>query len=74
MQLNIEDDGIGRKKADELRLKHNKDHKRLATFLTRERIAVLNRKLKIKITMDIVDLMDSENQARGTRVIFSVPL
>jgi hypothetical protein len=70
----IEDDGIGREKASELRQKFDKDHKSLATSITKERIKVLNRKLRHKITMEIIDLKDEQGEARGTRVVFGVPL
>jgi sensor histidine kinase YesM len=42
MQLIIEDDGIGRKKAHELRMQYDKNHKSIksmATAITQERIA-----------------------------------
>jgi tetratricopeptide (TPR) repeat protein len=70
----IEDDGIGRKKAGELRQKFDKDHKSLATSITQERIKVINRKLRHKITMEIVDLKDEQGEARGTRVAFGMPV
>ena len=73
LELIIEDDGIGRKKAHELRMQYDKDHKSLATAITQERIAVLNRKLKHKITLEIIDLKDERGEAKGTRVVFGVP-
>ncbi|MBE0637863.1 MAG: histidine kinase [Bacteroidales bacterium] len=72
--LTIEDDGIGREKAGELRQKFDKDHKSLATSTTQERIKVINRKLRRKITMEIIDLKDEQGEARGTRVVFGIPL
>jgi tetratricopeptide (TPR) repeat protein/anti-sigma regulatory factor (Ser/Thr protein kinase) len=70
----VEDDGIGREKAQELLNQRDKTHKSMATDITRERIAILNRKLKRKITMEMVDLKDENGQARGTRVVFVVPV
>jgi sensor histidine kinase YesM len=69
----VEDDGIGREKAQEILLKQNKDHKSLATSITQERIKVLNKKLKHKITLEILDLHDEKGKAAGTRVIFEIP-
>ena len=74
LELIIEDDGIGREKSDELRRQFDKDHKSLATSITQERIKVLNRRLKNKITMEILDLKDENGEARGTRVVFEVPV
>lgn len=74
MELIIEDDGIGRKKAHEVRMQYDKDHKSMATAITQERIKVINKKLKNKITMEIIDLKDEQAKANGTRVVFGVPL
>jgi hypothetical protein len=70
----IEDDGVGRTKAMEIVLKQDKDHKSLATAITRERIAVLNKKSKKKITLNILDLKDERGKATGTRVTFEIPV
>jgi hypothetical protein len=69
----VEDDGIGREKAQEIQLKFNKDHKSLATGITQERIKVLNKKLKHKITLEIIDLKNEKGEPTGTRVMFDIP-
>jgi hypothetical protein len=35
---------------------------------------LLNRKLKRKITMEIIDLKDEQGEAMGTRVVFGLPV
>jgi tetratricopeptide (TPR) repeat protein len=70
----IEDDGVGREKARDLLLKQEENHKSLATVITRERIAALNRKSKKKITLEIIDLKDETGEARGTLVRFGIPV
>jgi tetratricopeptide (TPR) repeat protein len=70
----IEDDGIGREKAQEILQKQKSEHKSLATSITQERIKVLNRKLKHKIKFEILDLKDDEGKATGTRVVFKLPV
>lgn len=72
MVIVIQDDGVGREKAEELRRQSNRDYKSMATAITQERIKVLNRKLRHKITMEIIDLKDEQGEARGTRVVFGV--
>lgn len=73
--LEIEDNGVGREKAKEINLMHTTGkHLSVATNITRERIALLNKKLKKKISMNIVDLKNPENKACGTKVIFFFPL
>jgi hypothetical protein len=70
----VKDDGVGRSKAQEILLKQDKDHKSLATALTRERIAALNRWSKKKIALEIIDLKNSLGEAAGTKVIFRIPV
>ncbi len=74
LQLIVEDDGVGREKAREIRMQYDKDHKSFATAVTLERIAILNRKQKRNITMDIMDLKDEKGEANGTRIVFLLPV
>jgi len=69
----VEDDGIGREKAQEIGYKINKDHRSMATDITRERLMVLNKKLRQKITLVISDLKNERNQPTGTMVVFDIP-
>ena len=70
----VEDDGVGREKAQEILFKHDKDHKSLATAITLERIRVLNKKSKKKISFKILDLKNENNKPIGTRVTFEIPV
>ena len=70
----VEDDGIGREKAQEIQKKQNTDHKSLATSITQERIKVINKKSKHKITLEIIDLKNDEGKGTGTKVVFKVPV
>jgi len=69
----VEDDGVGREKAKEILYKQNKEHKSLATAITRERIQVLNKKLKEKIDLYIEDLIGENKKPLGTLVAFEIP-
>ena len=69
----VEDDGVGREKAKEIIYKQDKYHKSLATVITRERIQVLNKRLKKKIVLTILDLKDEHNNPSGTKVTFEIP-
>jgi sensor histidine kinase YesM len=73
LTITIKDNGIGREKASQL-LQNNKDHKSMATKIMQERIKILNKKRKRKITMEIIDLKDDRGEAEGTMVMFSVPV
>nr|NQU90818.1 histidine kinase [Bacteroidota bacterium] len=70
----VEDDGVGREKAVQIQQKQDTGHRSLATVITRERIKILNKKRKEKITLTIEDLKDSSGQATGTRVRFEIPV
>jgi len=73
ISFEVEDDGIGRERAKEVLYKQNKDHKSLATTITYERIRVLNKKLKRKIQLHIIDLKNEENEPSGTKVQIEIP-
>ena len=74
LTIEIEDNGIGRKRAGELLQKQDKDHKSMAIDITRQRIEVINRKSKHPIRFEIQDLQHQNGEARGTRVVFDVPV
>ena len=72
--MEIEDDGVGRAKAKEIDRTAGKDHKSMATSITRKRINNLNKEFKKKIEFKIIDLIDDSGNALGTKVVFEIPL
>jgi len=68
LTLTIEDNGIGREKS--ALLNKDNEHKPLATKITEERLKLIAKRHKRKITMQIEDLYDKDNNPAGTRVIF----
>ncbi len=73
IRFELQDDGVGREKAKEIVLKQDKTHRSLSTDITRERLHVLNKKLKQKITLVITDLKDDKGNPAGTKVVFDIP-
>jgi sensor histidine kinase YesM len=73
ISIAVEDDGIGRVKAGELKSERDKDHHSLATSLIMDRIRALNRSMKRKITLNIIDLSNGRGEPAGTRVVIEVP-
>jgi two-component sensor histidine kinase len=69
----IQDNGIGRKKANEYRSKVRVEYQSKGMSLTAERINILNRQLIDPITIEINDLTNEDQQALGTRVIIRFP-
>jgi LytS/YehU family sensor histidine kinase len=74
IKFEVEDDGVGRSRALEIEREQKKDHRSMATLITRDRLAIMNRKLKTKISLEIIDLYNDAGNARGTKVVFEVPL
>lgn len=77
LQCVIEDDGIGREKARELRSKTATTKKSLGMKLTESRLALLNRHAELNASVEIIDLFGGENGNRhpaGTKVILNIPV
>jgi LytS/YehU family sensor histidine kinase len=74
IRFEVEDDGVGREKSREIELKQNRIHRSMSTSITYERLIKLNKKLKHKIRMEIIDLKDNPGNACGTKVTFGIPV
>ena len=70
----IEDNGVGRAKAKELKSKSATTRKSLGMKLTEGRISLLNKHAELNASVDIIDLTSFEDQAAGTRVILKIPV
>lgn len=68
----IEDNGIGRKRALELKAMKNRLHQSLGTKVTKERLDLLNYGKDNLIGVQIEDLYHNE-EPKGTRVIINIP-
>jgi tetratricopeptide (TPR) repeat protein len=71
--IEVEDNGIGREEARKKLEQRDPKHKSMATRITQERIDVYNKKLKGKISFNIIDLKDENLKPCGTLVRFSIP-
>jgi LytS/YehU family sensor histidine kinase len=69
----VEDDGVGREKAWETEYQVRKQHKSLATNIIQDRIRTLNKKLKHKIKLNIIDLKTESNVSIGTKAVLDLP-
>ncbi|GAB3044842.1 two-component regulator propeller domain-containing protein [Spirosoma pulveris] len=70
----IEDNGIGRQRAAELKSKSAIRSKPLGMQITASRMELMNELYGKQTTVTIVDLVDAAGQARGTRVILMLSL
>jgi len=69
----VEDNGIGRKKASELKSQKPKGHESMAVNLTRSRLQNLWGRNNPGVVFEIIDLIDDHGEASGTLVRFKVP-
>ncbi len=70
----IEDNGVGRKRSEEIRVQNKNMHTSFATKATENRLHLLNYEKDQKIGVEIIDLYDEEGKANGTRVVLNIPI
>lgn len=70
----IEDNGVGRDKAKELKSKSATSRKSLGMQLTENRLSLLNKHAQLSASVEIIDLQNGGNEAAGTKVILKIPV
>lgn len=70
----VEDNGIGREKAAEIRKMRNPDHQSFATSSTNRRLQLLNRGQDRPIGVNYEDLKNSAGESDGTLVTITIPV
>lgn len=73
LQCIIEDNGIGREKAKELKSKTATSRKSLGMQLTENRLGLLNKHAELNASVEIIDL-EQNTEAAGTKVILKIPV
>jgi ligand-binding sensor domain-containing protein len=74
LKVAIEDNGVGRAMAAELKSKQVLKKKSYGMQITEDRIAIINRIQNINATSEVTDLFDAEGRPAGTRVVLMIPL
>jgi tetratricopeptide (TPR) repeat protein len=74
LQVQITDNGRGINSALQEVSASTGKHRSMALQITRERLMVLNRSKKQKVTFTISDISDEADHTTGTRVVFTIPL
>lgn len=69
----VDDNGIGRKKAEEISNKSSHKKTSLGIKVTQERIELLKEENNINLTVKIIDKYDDNNMPIGTQVIVEMP-
>lgn len=70
----IEDNGIGRSKAKELKSKSVTSRKSLGMQLTENRLGLLNRHAEQNASITIIDMENNDQLPLGTKVILRIPI
>ena len=70
----IEDNGIGRQKAQDLKSKSATRKKSMGMKITSDRLSLVNHLYNQKTKVDVIDLEDTNKKPTGTRVIVNIPL
>ncbi|MBI5215679.1 MAG: histidine kinase [Ignavibacteriae bacterium] len=74
LQCIIEDNGIGRKRASEIRKLRNKEHESKGMTVTRERLEMMSKSTNKKASVNIEDLIEHDGNPLGTRVVLLIPI
>ena len=72
LEVRIEDNGIGVERS--IFLKKNEKHRSLATQITRERISIIEKKLRKKASLLIEDRTKQDELITGTLVTLRIPI
>jgi sensor histidine kinase YesM len=74
LQINITDNGIGRRRSAELKSKTATAHKSYGMKVTSERLELINHMYKTGAEVKIFDLTDENNNSTGTTIIILIPV
>jgi sensor histidine kinase YesM len=70
----VTDNGIGRKKATEIKSKSATKHKSYGMKVTSERIALINQVYNSNTTVEVTDLYSENGEPTGTTVVIQIPI
>lgn len=74
LKITVEDDGIGRKAAGDLKSKSDPSRKSFSKNIIVERLNLLSSLYNCELTIEYFDLTDHEGNSKGTKVEFYLPL
>ncbi|MBW6460184.1 MAG: tetratricopeptide repeat protein [Bacteroidales bacterium] len=70
----IEDDGIGRARAIEIKQQKNGHHQSMGITITESRLRLVNELYGKKMKVQYTDLLDDSGNPAGTRVLINIPI
>lgn len=73
LECRVEDDGVGRKKAAELKSKTSSSHKSMGLQVTQERLNLISQRDGKMAQITVIDTVDAMHQPTGTTVVIPLP-
>ena len=73
LQVTVEDNGIGRKKAASYKTREHIEYQSKGMSMTADRIRTINAKYRNAILIEVTDLEDDKGEPGGTRVVLQFP-
>ncbi|MCP4178130.1 MAG: hypothetical protein GY756_10215, partial [bacterium] len=70
----VEDNGVGREKAQEIKKNKNAKHQSLGTNITGKRIELINKLYNRNFKVEYIDLYDTTRKPSGTKIILKIPV
>lgn len=74
IRCTIDDNGIGREKALEIKRKNNRDHQSLGTSITETRLKLISSIYGKRMNIQYTDKKDETGRPAGTRVVINIPI
>lgn len=74
LQVIVDDNGIGRKRSEELNKIKEEKHQSFATKANAKRLEILNKRLDSQVVVHTIDKYDGLGNATGTRVELTIPI
>jgi LytS/YehU family sensor histidine kinase len=74
IECTIEDNGIGREAALEIKKQKNGNHNSLGTKITESRLSLVNALYGKNMKIEYTDLKDEKGDPAGTRVVIHIPI
>lgn len=74
IEVRIEDNGVGRKRANEINEKRTQKHSSFSSEANKTRLEILNKDTKNNISVIIIDKTDQYGNATGTLVQINIPV
>jgi sensor histidine kinase YesM len=71
--FSLEDNGIGRQKATEIKSSRSTTHQSKGISLVEERLLLAGKQMNAASSINIIDLVDEDGNAAGTKIIVCLP-